>query len=98
MTRPRRAKKARTPRRRPEEPDVLPPGMKLLSGEVTTRSDGTHVYCPPVMQSPYWTVYAPLGSCVASVMRRPWNEPPSQYTGQGATIMLSSELCGTGRS
>jgi len=55
-----------------------PPARKLLSGEVTTRTAGTHVLCPPSTQSPYCTEKAPLGSCVASVMFRPWNERPSQ--------------------
>ena len=31
-------------------------------GEVTTRRGGTQVLWPPSMQSPYWTVKAPLGS------------------------------------
>jgi hypothetical protein len=31
---------------------ALVPGTKLLSGELTTESEVTHVYCPPTKQSP----------------------------------------------
>ena len=35
---------------------VEPPGRKLLSGEVTTRSGGTQTPWPPLRQLPYWTL------------------------------------------
>ena len=47
-------------------------------GEVTTRSGGTHVPWPPSRQAPYPMLNAPLGSCVPSVIARPWKVPPSQ--------------------
>src|SRR5271154_26045 len=87
---------ATTPRTRVLWLGVEPPGRKLLSGEVTTRTGGTHVPPPPTRQSPYWTLNAPLGSCEASVISRPWKVPPSQYTGYGARSMLSRMLCGIG--
>ncbi len=52
---------AATPRMRSPRLGVEPPGRKLLSGEVTTRSGGTQVPWPPSTQSPYWTLNAPLG-------------------------------------
>ncbi len=51
--------------------DCEPAGMKLLSGEVTTRRRGTQVFWPPSAQSPYWTANAPLGSSEASVIAMP---------------------------
>src|SRR5262249_20239333 len=35
----------------PARPAVVP-GTKLLSGELTTETGVTHVYCPPTKQSP----------------------------------------------
>ena len=66
IVRPPRARRPATPRigRAPDAAGL--PGRKLLSGEVITRSGGTHVPWPPCLQSPYWRLNAPLGSCVAS--------------------------------
>src|SRR5580704_12297152 len=92
------ARNAFTPLMRALLVGVEPPGRKLLSGEVTIRSGGTQLPCPPARQSPYWTLKEPLGSCVASPIAMPSKEPPSQYTGNGAAIRPSRMLCGIGLS
>ena len=61
IVRPALVSRAGTPRTSEGSLSVSPPGRKLLSGEVTIRSGGMQVPCPPCRQLPYWTLKAPGG-------------------------------------